>query len=345
MILLVIVASVLAALAPTVLYTLLVWWADRHEREPLPLLLAVFFWGAVPATAVALILESSGQTIPQVNEGIYRGAILSSALGVPIIEEVVKALALLAVVTLASREFDGVLDGIVYGAVVGFGFAMTENIFYFIGAYGEQGWSWWAAVVGLRAVIFGFNHAVFTACTGIGFGLAVLSRRRAWRWLFPLLGLTAAILLHGLHNLGAELSSVSIVPFLLGTLADWGGFWLLALIVVLTWDQERRWIRVELADEVGVLLRPEEYEAILTFSARAVRRLALLPFWRSSERQRTALFQHRLVDLAFVKARLRRLATSETNQANALRGRADQLRAQITALRPDMTPVKPPLDS
>ncbi len=186
MLLPVIVASVLAALVPTALYTLLVWWADRHEREPLPLLLAVFFWGAVPATAVALALEGPSQTIPQVYEGITRGAILSSALGVPIIEEVVKALALLAVVTLASREFDGVLDGIVYGAVVGFGFAMTENIFYFIGAYGEQGWSWWAAVVGLRAVIFGFNHAVFTACTGIGFGLAVLSRRRAWRWLFPL---------------------------------------------------------------------------------------------------------------------------------------------------------------
>jgi len=121
MILLVIVASVLAALAPTVLYTLLVWWADRHEREPLPLLLAVFFWGAVPATAVALILEGAGQTMPQASEGIYRGAILSSALGVPIIEEVVKAVALLAVVTWAARE-------VAKGLVVEFGAGRADDL-------------------------------------------------------------------------------------------------------------------------------------------------------------------------------------------------------------------------
>ena len=336
----VIVASVLAALVPTILYTLLVWWADRHEREPLPLLLAVFFWGALPAIAVALLVEGLQVEAPaQVLLYVPPRAIIAKALLAPVVEEIVKALALLAVATWAAREFDGVLDGIVYGAVVGFGFAMTENVFYFIGAYAEQGWGWWATLVATRAFVFGFNHAFFTACTGIGFGLAALSRRRVLRWLFPLLGLSAAIFFHTLHNLGAEFSDVSLVPFLIGILADWGGFWLLVLIVILTWEQERRWLQVELADEVGALLQPDEYQAMLTFSSRATRRLAQLSRWRGGPRATVSSFQHRLVDLAFVKARLRRVAPTDAGQAAALHTRADQLRTQIMALRPAPPPA------
>lgn len=339
-------ASLLAALVPTVLYTLLVWWADRHEREPLPLLLTVFFWGAVPAVVAALVIEGTFDSASQrmLDRTVIGGA-ASTALVAPIVEEVFKALALLAVATWAAREFDGILDGIVYGAVIGFGFAMTENVLYFIGAFAEQGWGWWAVVVMLRAFVFGFNHAFFTACTGIGFGLAALSRRRVARWLFPVLGLAAAIFFHGLHNLGAELADVTILPFFVGVLADWGGFWLLVLIVILTWDNERRWLRDGLADEVGILLQPQEYQAMLTFSARAVRRLAMLPLWQAGGPRRVALFQRQLVDLAFIKTRLRRVEQTDAAQADDLRRRAAQLRTQIMALRPDLAPVIDPVSA
>lgn len=337
-----ILASLLAAFIPTVLYTGLVWWADRHEREPLPLLLAAFFWGAVPAVLAALAIEIALDPGTQhMLDRSLLGGPSPTALVAPVMEEIAKGVALLIVAVLIAREFDGILDGIVYGAVIGFGFAMTENTLYFIGAYSEQGWGWWGVIVMLRAVVFGFNHAFFTACTGIGFGLAVLTRRRAARWLFPLLGLAAAIFFHALHNLGAELADRSILPFIIGTLADWGGFWLLILIVILTWESERRWLADGLADEVGALLQPQEYQAMLSFSGRAVRRLAALPLWQGGAGRQTAQFQRRLVDLAFLKARLRRVEQADARQADDLRRRAAQLRIQIMALRPDQAGAAP----
>ncbi len=69
------------------------------------------------------------------------------------------------------HEFDGVLDGLIYGVLIGFGFAMTENFFYFIGAFDEGGFVNLTAVIILRSVVFGLNHAFYTSLTGIGFGL------------------------------------------------------------------------------------------------------------------------------------------------------------------------------
>lgn len=58
------------------------------------------------------------------------------------------------------HEFDGVLDGLTYGAIIGFGFAMTENFLYFIGAFSEGGFVDLTVLIFLRAVIFGLNHTL-----------------------------------------------------------------------------------------------------------------------------------------------------------------------------------------
>ena len=43
--------------APMFLYACILWWFDRYEKEPLPLLVAAFLWGAVPSIILALIFE------------------------------------------------------------------------------------------------------------------------------------------------------------------------------------------------------------------------------------------------------------------------------------------------
>ena len=45
----------------------------------------------------------------------------------PIIEESLKGLAVLLVFLLFRKEFDSILDGIVYAAITALGFAATEN--------------------------------------------------------------------------------------------------------------------------------------------------------------------------------------------------------------------------
>ena len=57
MILLGILIAITAGIAPMVVYALIVWWFDRYEKEPWPLLIGVFLWGAVPSIILALVAE------------------------------------------------------------------------------------------------------------------------------------------------------------------------------------------------------------------------------------------------------------------------------------------------
>ncbi|HEX6293178.1 MAG TPA: PrsW family intramembrane metalloprotease, partial [Herpetosiphonaceae bacterium] len=157
-----ILVPLVAAFLPTSLYTLVLWWLDRYEKEPLHLLLVTFVWGAFPALVLAIFAELAVDGVAQYTFG--PGA--ESTIVAPIVEELLKAIALIGLFVFARREFNGVLDGIIYGALVGFGFAMSENILYFM-AYSEELVGVWL----LRSVIFGFNHAFFTSIVGIALGL------------------------------------------------------------------------------------------------------------------------------------------------------------------------------
>ena len=57
----------------------------------------------------------------------------------PIVEEAVKGAFLVGLLIFRRREFDGIVDGIVYAGLVAAGFAFTENILYFGRAFTEDG--------------------------------------------------------------------------------------------------------------------------------------------------------------------------------------------------------------
>src|SRR3712207_3352311 len=147
----------------------MLWRLDRYEREPLHLLAVTFLWGALPALIVAVLAEL---VLGRLGEDIFHPA-QEATLIAPLVEEPLKALALIALFLFMRHEFNGVLDGIVYGALIGFGFAMSENMLYYL-ANPEQLAPLWL----LRSVLFGFNHAFFTSIVGIGLGLVRLDRRR-----------------------------------------------------------------------------------------------------------------------------------------------------------------------
>src|SRR6476619_6693825 len=128
----VVAIATLLALIPTIFYALFIWWLDRHEKEPLPLLLVAFLWGAVPAIIIAIVLEVViGFPVDQLISSDTGRELTSASVIAPVVEELVKALILVVLFLAFRREFDNVLDGIVYGAMVGLGFAFVENILYF----------------------------------------------------------------------------------------------------------------------------------------------------------------------------------------------------------------------
>ncbi len=183
---------VVAAGVPAALYALAIVWIDRGEPEPPLVLAAALFAGAVFAayaahTANAWLLAWAARP-------------LAASAGAPIVEEIAKAMALLVVVALARDAFGGTFDGIVYGALVGIGFAFTENVVYLTFAVLQGGSAGLLRAVYVRALLGGGNHAAFTATTGAAFGWAWTRGDARGRLIVAGLGLLFAMLQHVVWN-------------------------------------------------------------------------------------------------------------------------------------------------
>jgi RsiW-degrading membrane proteinase PrsW (M82 family) len=194
-----ILAALLAAVPVGPLIACLLW-LDRYEPEPRRLLAGGLLWGVVVATAIALLLEGVGGFAGSISD---KGML---EVGAPVVEEATKGLFLLLLLWWRRAELDGVLDGIVYAGMVGVGFAFTENILYLASAYngadgvGPGGVHALTGTFVLRCLVSPFAHPLFTACTGIGVGIAVGARERSTRILAPILGYGCAVLAHAVWN-------------------------------------------------------------------------------------------------------------------------------------------------
>lgn len=182
------------------------------------MLMIALLWGA----GVSVVVAYYGNTwvmlrVYELTGDPALAEALSSVVSAPVVEEGVKGLGVLLIFLLRRSHFDGVVDGIVYAAIVAAGFAFTENVLYFGRLTDSLG-----EVFVMRGVVSPFAHLLFTACIGIALGLAAGSRRRsaAW-WMFPL-GYLAAIGLHALWNGMATLSALH---------GDEGTFYALYLLI------------------------------------------------------------------------------------------------------------------
>lgn len=194
------VAGIVFAVVPVLVVVPSLLWLDRFEAEPPALVAFAFAWGAVVATFVALIVNSySLELLREAGGDLTSTAVLVA----PWVEETCKGSVVLLVLLWRRREFDGVVDGIVYAGLAGAGFAFTENVLYFGRALQDNGTAGLATTFVLRGIVAPFAHPLFTMAIGIGLGIAVTTRRRWARWGAPLMGWVVAVVLHALWNLGA----------------------------------------------------------------------------------------------------------------------------------------------
>ncbi len=200
--------SVIASSIPAAFYAGVILRLDRYEIEPLRAILACFAWGAIGAILLSIIAGVIFEGVVADLIGPEFAPGLSIVLGAPLIEETFKGVALLAVLLIARDEFDSTLDGLVYGALVGAGFAMTENILYFGQTYLEGGLGPFGALVVARAVFGGLAHPAYTAVTGAALGWTRSQYGQGWKRFFvPVLGWTGAVALHMAWNGGLSLTA------------------------------------------------------------------------------------------------------------------------------------------
>ena len=175
-------------------------WLDRYEAEPSSMLWLAFAWGAAVATFGALVINTASNEAVEAAGGDLQTTAVFIA---PVVEETLKGLAIVVILLLRRREFDGIVDGIVYAGMAGIGFAYVENVLYLGRTLAEDGSAGTIAVFILRCIVSPFAHPLFTAAIGIGIGVAVRTRTPALRVLAPIAGWCVAVLLHGLWNSSA----------------------------------------------------------------------------------------------------------------------------------------------
>ncbi len=317
------------AVVPTLLYALFLWWMDRYEKEPLGLILAAFLWGAIPAVILSLIAQIVlDAPISDLFGSDLGTELVGASLIAPLTEEPFKGFMLLLLLWFFRREIDTPVDGILYGGLVGFGFATTENFFYLLGAYGLGGLGGVLELAFFRALLFGLNHALFTGCTGLGIALARTSPRQRVRIAAPFVGLAVGITLHALHNFGATISSLTCWALLISLASDWGGA--LALLGLLTYFsiREQRILTRYLADEVEKgTIPPEDYPIICSYWRRAGRRLEALMRGEWGRWQRLGTYYRLASELAFARHHLVTVGREEetVRRVNALRRELQRL--------------------
>lgn len=188
------VAAILS-LVPCAIVVVTVIRVDRWEPDPPSLLWFAALWGAIGAILLTLLLHPLWPVATDFESSVLRA---------PVIEEIAKGLGVFLIFLFARRYFDGPVDGLVYGALVGTGFAFTENIQYLGRALAAGVPEVLTETFVVRGLMSPFLHPIATGLTGLALGIAVkrgLSRGPAMG--VGLLGLVAAIGFHALWNLVA----------------------------------------------------------------------------------------------------------------------------------------------
>lgn len=275
-------------------------WLDRYEAEPPSLLVLAFLWGAGVATFAALVINTASvAAIQQAGGDASSGAVFVA----PVVEETMKGLAIVLILLVRRREFDGVVDGIVYAGMAGIGFAFVENVLYLGRTLMESGTAGTVFVFVLRCIASPFAHPLFTAATGIGLGLAVRTRNPLLKVVYPVLGWAVAVLLHGAWNYSA---SSGLGGFLLAYIAFQVPVFLgFVALAVYARRREGRLIgrHLEVYCSTG-WLSPSEVQMLASIPGRREARSWASRTGGSAARRAMRDFQEMASELAFLRERM-----------------------------------------
>nr|WP_314841317.1 PrsW family intramembrane metalloprotease [uncultured Microbacterium sp.] len=254
------IIGLVLALVPLAIVFLVVRMIDRWEPEPKSLVFFAIAWGAVAAVGLTLLVDLGLTFVLG-----FRGEFASAVIQAPIVEELWKGVGVFLIFLIARRSFDGPVDGVVYGALVGAGFAFTENIQYFAISLIEGGGGQLTVTFILRAIMSPFAHAMFTCLTGLAIGLAARRYGSVGPVLgFGALGMLGAMVLHALWN-GSSFANFFLLYFVL-QVPLFIGF---ILGIVALRREEARLTRARLGDYAAAgWFTPEEITMLATPAGR-----------------------------------------------------------------------------
>ncbi|MBN2362732.1 PrsW family intramembrane metalloprotease [candidate division WOR-3 bacterium] len=291
-----------------------------------------FFWGLIPAVVISLVLESAlSDTASYAAQGEIAQSFFSVGLSAPFVEETVKGFFMVFLFLFFRKHIDNELDGAIYGAMVGFGFAFTEDVFYFMGTFSEGIVSGYANVF-FRSFIFGSNHAFWSSIIGFAFGKALLSRKVLKGIALVTLSWFLAVFLHGLHNTCMIFAPHTYcLSFLLDVFFNFGGVILLLIVLTLVLRKESKWIEKYLKPEVlSGLISEENLAVIASAQKRSSSRLRALKKGGRKENKKLDRFFQAASELSFKRYR------NDNNPSVKFEKQITDLTEKFTSLAPEV---------
>ncbi len=174
-----VIISSLISLIPAVFLTICIFWLDRLEREPLPLLLRLFLTGAVFYFGAYYLRVQIVRAIDQVMAGQMEfnltGVVSFDAPAARLLNQILNSWGAVALIDVLAiwlvlrifvvnlPDYDCFFDGIVYGAVTALGFAVSSCLFYAV-RFGMD-------TLVLRALVTGPSIVMTGVFTGLFFSL------------------------------------------------------------------------------------------------------------------------------------------------------------------------------
>lgn len=210
-------AFVLLSIVPAFVLAVYLWYADVTTAEPLEELVATYLLGILFAGFAGVVNSRLGSLAAGLGSGFGAvpvfGMLALFFFVVGPVEETVKMLAV-RLHAYRSPAFNAVIDGAVYGAVAGLGFATIENALYITQSVDSVAQSMnlitaGAGVATVRALA-GPGHVIYSGFAGYYLGLAKFNQKYAG----PLVvkGIAIAALIHAVYNTSTSV----LVPAIAG---------------------------------------------------------------------------------------------------------------------------------
>jgi RsiW-degrading membrane proteinase PrsW (M82 family) len=214
-------AGLALALIPALIWLIFFYQQDRLEPEPKGYVLGVFVLGALLAQAIGIPLVEDVFDVRHWLPISPWASLGGSILVIGFTQEFLKYAAVRYSVY-PSAEFDGRVDGVVYGTAAGLGYATMCNVHYVVAS---GGLNLQAGVI--RIVVTALAQASFAGLTGYFLGQAKFEDRPVW-WLPG--GVALSAVLNGLFTyLRGELTTTGL-GLAGGGFNPWPGLVLAAIV-------------------------------------------------------------------------------------------------------------------
>lgn len=157
------------AVIPALAWLSLYWHKDYKDPEPKKVIFQTFFLGALAAIPFLLL-----RYILPFDSIIFAG--ISGVIIFAVMEEMAKLTASIFVVTHHKRDFNQLIDGVVYAVAAALGFAFIENMYY-LSNFLASGADGVLFVVAFRSLGTMLAHTLFSGLAGLIWAYAYFSKQ------------------------------------------------------------------------------------------------------------------------------------------------------------------------